>query len=76
MNSVRVLLMGIDTPHFIFSVRVIHLIQKIWGQIEHLINSHVSQPVYPQFANCQYSANGEELVTQDKKKGAEKEGKD
>lgn len=59
MNSVP--LHGNQFTPCIFSVRAIHLIQKVCDQMEHLINSHAPDPVCQPCTDCQYSANEKQL---------------
>lgn len=57
MSSVRMQVMGINWPPCIFSVRAIHLIQKVSDQMERLINPHAPDLFCQPCADCQYGAN-------------------
>lgn len=49
--------MGNNSLPCIFSVKAIHLIQKVCDQMEHLINPHAPDLCSQPCADCQYGAN-------------------
>lgn len=61
ISSVSMQVVRINSAPCIFSVRAIHLIQKVCDQMEHLINPHAPDPVCQPCADCQYGANVKRL---------------
>lgn len=57
VRSACMQIMEINSLPCIFSVRTIHLIQKVCDQMEHLINPHAPDPFCQPCADCQYGAN-------------------